>query len=90
MVVWFGTDPNYILDCELFSSEIDWCLNSGNLFCEEERESKEVYLDLCTTIIVDQLSLEDSDFGLKNKLVIDDVSLGLVDMKSNFSTRDVV
>lgn len=64
-------------------------MNSDDLFCEEEIESDEVYLDQCTTIIVDQLSLEDSDLGLK-KMVIDDVGLGLVDMKSNFSIRDVV
>lgn len=66
-------------------------MNSDDLFCEEEIESDEVYLDLCITIIiVDQLSLEDSDLGYKKKMVIDDVGLGLVDMKSNFSIRDVV
>lgn len=35
--VCFGTDCDYIMDCELFLSEIDWCLNNGD-FCDEKEK----------------------------------------------------
>lgn len=58
LIYWFKF---YTVDDELFQSENHLFLKCSELFCDDEKEDEE-YLDLCR-IVVDQLWLENSEFG---------------------------
>lgn len=67
-VLWLDclfTNCNYIMGRELFYGENDRCLNLIYLFCDEEREKDEEYLDVWT--VEDQLSLENGELGIKHR-----------------------
>lgn len=51
----FSADRDFIMDCELFSHEIDQRLNSNDLLVDKDEE----YL----YTIVDKIAIENSQFG---------------------------
>lgn len=73
----FGTNRDYIMDSQLFSSGIYLCLNNIDLLSAEEVESDEEYLDLGT--VVDPFLLDNSKILDEKPLVIDDVGPSLGD-----------
>lgn len=68
----FGTDRDYIMDSQLFSSGIYLCLNNIDLLSAEEVESDEEYLDLCK--VVDPFLLDNSKTLNEKPMVIDDLA----------------